>query len=396
MWNTNFFGGNGQTILEEITYHCLALGFIASTLSTVNQKLTKERTREIFDTGVTTVSGYLVQGVLGLLVSIVAAMIVKDFFAAAGALLPFGYGQGTGQAMNYGNIYEQDYGFIGGKSFGLSIAALGFLSAAFGGVIHLNILKKKGKYEFTEDDIFKAINAEDVHSPDEIAMNGSIDKMSIQIAIIFGCYFATQLLLKLIGLLVPGLRSVFYGFNFLFGVLAAVVVKKVLTVLTNKGVVTKKYINPFLQTRLCGFFFDLMIVAGVAAIQLEFLKGTWVELLIMGIVGLVATYFYVRFVCKKLFPDYLEQQFLVMYGMLTGTASTGMILLREVDPDFKTPAAENLVYQNLPAIVFGFPMLVLGTVAPKNPPITVLCTFAYFVILQLILFRRQIFKKKNK
>lgn len=44
-----------------------------------------------------------------------------------------------------------------------------------------------------------------------------------------------------------------------------------------------------------------------------------------------------------------------MYGMLTGTASTGIILLREIDKDFKTPAADNLVYQNSPAIVFGFP-----------------------------------------
>ena len=96
---TNFFAGNGQTFLEEITYHCLALGFIASTLSNPNEKLTKKRAGEIFDTGVTTVSGYLVQGVLGLLVSIIAALIVKDFFAASGALLPFGYGQGTGQRM---------------------------------------------------------------------------------------------------------------------------------------------------------------------------------------------------------------------------------------------------------------------------------------------------------
>ena len=51
----------------------------------------------------------------------------------------------SGQAMNYGNIYETEYGFIGGKSFGLTIAALGFLSASIGGVIHLNILKRKGK-----------------------------------------------------------------------------------------------------------------------------------------------------------------------------------------------------------------------------------------------------------
>ncbi|MBO7297543.1 MAG: hypothetical protein J6U60_00690, partial [Clostridia bacterium] len=42
-------------------------------------------------------------------------------------------------------IYETDYGFVGGRSFGLTIAALGFLSASIGGVIHLNILRKKAR-----------------------------------------------------------------------------------------------------------------------------------------------------------------------------------------------------------------------------------------------------------
>ena len=33
MFESNFYGGNGSTILEIITYHALALGFIASTFT---------------------------------------------------------------------------------------------------------------------------------------------------------------------------------------------------------------------------------------------------------------------------------------------------------------------------------------------------------------------------
>ena len=90
----------------------------------------------------------------------------------------------------------------------------------------------------------------------------------------------------------------------------------------------------------------------------------------------------------------------MMYGMLTGTASTGMILLREVDAEYATPAADNLVYQNLPAIVFGFPMMLVATFAPSNGLTSTLIALgicvAYFIVLNIILFRRQIFKKKNK
>ena len=85
----------------------------------------------------------------------------------------------------------------------------------------------------------------------------------------------------------------------------------------------------------------------------------------------------------------------MMYGMLTGTASTGIILLREIDGDFKTPAADNMVYQNFPAIVFGFPMMLLATLAPQKPMLTLIILTAFFVVMNIILFRSKIFKRRK-
>ena len=85
-----------------------------------------------------------------------------------------------------------------------------------------------------------------------------------------------------------------------------------------------------------------------------------------------------------------------MYGMLTGTASTGIILLREIDGEFKTPVADNLVYQNFPAIVFGFPMMLLATLAPKEPVLTLIILFAFLTVMNVLLFRSKIFKRKKK
>ena len=86
----------------------------------------------------------------------------------------------------------------------------------------------------------------------------------------------------------------------------------------------------------------------------------------------------------------------MMYGMLTGTASTGTILLREIDGEFKTPAADNMVYQNFPAIVFGFPMMLLATMAPVKPLMTLLILIGFFAVMNVILFRSFIFRKKSK
>ena len=394
MFDSAFFGGSGTVTLETLTYHTLALGFIAGSFKTSKGKLTKKRTGEIFNTGVTTVSTYLLQAVVGFGITILAALVIKGFFPAAGVLLPFGYGQGTGQAMNYGTIYETEYGFIDGKSFGLTIAALGFLSASIGGVIHLNVLRKKGKIR-TRTAEEGVIHAEDIQSANEIPMQESIDKMTIQIALIALAYLLAYLLMHLLGMLLPGMKSVIFGFNFLLGVLTATLVKAVMNFLMKKNVIKKEYTNDFLMTRASNFFYDIMVVAGMAAIRLSALEKYWGIMLILGVAGLIVTYVYNRIVAKVLFPEYEQEQFLAMYGMLTGTASTGIILLREIDGEFKSPASDNLVYQNFPAIVFGFPLMLLATLAPQKPYLTLILLFAFFVVMNIILFRNKIFKKKK-
>ena len=53
-----------------------------------------------------------------------------------------GFGQGPGQANNVGSTYES-LGFAGGQSYGLAIAATGFLVACTIGVFFLNRRKQK-------------------------------------------------------------------------------------------------------------------------------------------------------------------------------------------------------------------------------------------------------------
>ena len=149
------------------------------------------------------------------------------------------------------------------------------------------------------------------------------------------------------------------------------------------------------MTHISNFCFDIMVVAGISAIRIELIRDYWWILLILGIVGLVFTYAYNLFIARKMFPEYSEAQFLAMFGMLTGTASTGVMLLREVDPKYETCASDNLVYQTLPAIVFGFPMMLLATLAPKEPVLTLLILFIFFIVMNVILFRKFIFKKRS-
>lgn len=403
LFNLPVFGGgeeaaySGMQILEMITYHCLGIGFIATGMRSSKKKFTKRRAGEIFDSGVTTVNGYLIQAFAGLLITILAVTLfhVDGLISGAGLLLAFGFGQGTGQALNYGHIYEETYGFTGGANFGLTIAALGFLVACIGGVIYINVMRKKGLIKI--DSSVKRNTLADYEDENEISTVSSMDKFTVQIAIVLAVYAVSYGLMCGLSALFTGLTETLFGFNFFIGVLLTIPVKAVLNKLYSKQIVKKQIVNNFMMDRIAGFAFDVMIVAGVAAIQLPLLATYWFVLLLLALAGTLLTFLYVNIVCKRLFPGYRHEQFLAWFGMLTGTASTGMILLREIDGSYRTPASENLVYQTLPAMAFGFPLMFLAPYAAgSNLAAIITCgvVLVSFVALNIVLFRRSIFKKR--
>lgn len=394
--------------LEALTYHGLGLGIVAMTLQSQEKVKGKEARRDIFNTSLTTVSTYLIQAVAGLALTIVLSYLIGSW-AQSGILLPMGFGQGPGQAFNWGNTFMTENGFENGASFGLSVAAMGFLAASIGGVIYLNVAAKKGLKRDENADEKEKLDLAVFTTRDEIPLSESLDKLTVQFALVFVCYGVAYGLMVALSLLLDALGGFFvntvkpllWGFNFLMGMMVASIVKFILKRSRKKGIIHREYTSNFLLTRISGLMFDIMVVASIAAIDLsafthpEFI----VPLLTISIAGTLLTFFYVRYVSKKLFPTYRHAEFLVMYGMLTGTASTGLILLREIDPLYETPAAHNMIYQNLYSIIFGAPMLLmLGVVAQSMQMAYVTLGVLVFMLVAmvLLLFRSFLFKKRRK
>ena len=111
-------------------------------------------------------------------------------------------------------------------------------------------------------------------------------------------------------------------------------------------IVVRQYQNNYLLNRISGFFFDLMIVAGIASINPEDISGLWIPFALMAVAGGTATWLYLKRICRRIYGDYYYEGLISMYGMLTGTIGSGM-LLREIDPELETPAADNLVLLTL-------------------------------------------------
>ncbi|MDY5968965.1 MAG: hypothetical protein SPJ13_02975 [Bacteroidales bacterium] len=396
--------------MEILTYHCLGLGFVALALKN-NRIESRSSGMKVTETGAVTANVYVVQGIIGLLVSIPLYLWWNrdTFFYASGLLLPMGYGQGPGQALNMGTVFAQgaaDQGIrFSGGDFGLSIAAIGFLVGSVIGVVYMNILRRRGRLKMKGGEYQERYTLSDYEEQNEIPNTESIDKLTIQVslvAVVYGLVYALMWGVQQADLGNFGtktLKPLVWGFNFLWGTLLGVLAKNLLNGFKKARLMSREYINNFMLNRISGLCFDLMIVAGTAAISFQNLSTIWLPLLAVCTVGAVATFHYLRRVCHHLYPDYEYEGFFSLFGMLTGTASNGMILLREIDPKFETPAANNLVLQTIPAIAFGFPILLLMGFAPlslKNTLATLAILLAIFVAFNLFLFRTKIFKKKVK
>lgn len=395
-----------REFMEMVTYHAIAIGFIALSLQ-VPQKYDEVSKSDLTGakSGALIVSTYLLQGIIGLVISAgLAFTIMPDFFKAAGILLPMGYGQGTGQANNVGSTYET-LGFIGGQSFGLSIAAMGYLVACVVGVIYLNILKHRGKVTYGNyQTVSGSVTIDDFQSNDELPVSESIDRLSVQFALILLIYLITYLftfgITTLIKINVPGLAKtispLLWGFNFIIGSLLAIACRQGFKLLTRAKLMTHQYPNNYLLSRISGCAFDLMVIAGIATINIEDLTGLWLPFVLMSIAGGVITLWYLQWICKKLYPSYYYEGMLSMYGMLTGTISSGILLLRELDPTFKTPAANNLLAGSGFGIAFGAPMLLFIGLAPESDSMLFLTIgFLIVYLMVLLIFMLKVNHKKG-
>ena len=181
--------------LDSITYHTIAIGFIALSLRIPERNGQQEASSlDGPKSGALIVSTYLMQGILGIIISAGLALTFSPgLFKAAGILLPMGYGQGPGQANNVGATYEQ-LGFKGGQSFGLSLAAAGFLCACLVGVIYINVLQKQKKINIQAiHEKAEVMTIEDFQSENEIPVSQSVDRLSIQIGTVVMVYLITFL-----------------------------------------------------------------------------------------------------------------------------------------------------------------------------------------------------------
>lgn len=369
--------------LGKMIYHMMAIGFISLALRDVSEN----RKADAFNSGFIIVTTYLFQGFIGFLMMLIWGIFDPKVSPLIGIILPLGYGQGPGQAYSIGSQWEK-LGLLNGGAIGLAIAAAGFGWATIGGIVILNFLIKKTASSTNLKDPITRKKIMEVRDYEFSDMDG----MTIQISIIAFIYILTFLFLKLLELILEPLgnightvSTVLWGFHFVFGAIMALLFKSIYRSLQNKGVAKENYLNNFLLQRIGGGIFDFMVAASISAVAFQRIKGVFWPLFFLTLTGGILTYLYISFIVNRTFSKYKEENKISFYGMLTGTISTGMALLRELDPGLEKGIAENLVFGSGFSIFIGLPLIFILNI-PAMYLTTRDSTYYFLTILGMLLY----------
>ena len=389
-------------LMQVITYHCLALGFASMSLKTEKSNH-KTNPAQVLEFGALQGGSYMLQAFVGLGITLILYLLTKygDNIISyiCGLILPLAYGQGPGNALSWDINFTNTPAtqFAGNGSFGLSLASIGFVVASVFGVFYINIHKKRSNLYIRKANPTKTSIDEANADSEEIPDNESVDKFSLQMGFVAVAYALSFGFMYLLGILSDFTNSIAWGFNFLWASLAAMMIKFVVKLLRKRKLMNRNYINNYQMDRISGFSFDLMIVAGVAAIEINDIKNYILPIVLLSVIGTLVTYIYIRLVAKECFVGFEHEFFLMSFGTMTGTASNGMILMKEIDPGLRTPTSSLYILSNFPAMVMIAPLLFLLSFAgasPTNASIACGIFFTLWLAYTIYLFRRRIFKKR--
>ena len=367
LMHTGIHGIDTATI-EAIAYHFFNISFISVGLTRDdNDREHNAKTQMIkgpawmaLMQGLT----FPMQAVLGGLLVILLGWFGLELFPTFGFLVPLGFNEGPGQALSIGKVWE-GVGFADAATIGLTFAAVGYFFAFFVGVPLVNRGIRGGRATFgprrlPRDFLTGILDQQGTaESAGRLTLHsGNAETLAFQLALV-GCVYGITygIIAFLCGLLPADVAGMLWGFFFFFGLGVALLVKWIMArlnihYLADAGV----------QRRITGFSVDYLIVATVAAIELKIVWEYLLPISLIALVNGVMTTLLVVYFGRRLSAYSLERT-AAIYGVVTGTVSCGLLLLRIVDPDFKTPVAYEIAVMN----VFSLPVVGGCTVLVNGP-----------------------------
>lgn len=336
-------------MFETFTYHLFTVSFISVGLTAFAHDGEKEKGTGPTVRGVAkgVLWGGLIEGItlsvqsiVGCTLVLVFALFGMDLFPTFGLFAPLGFTQGPGQAISFGKVWE-GFGLTNAATIGLIFATMGFLFAFFVGVplVNWGIRKTRGdgKRIALPETMLKGYFPKDSEkgpAGHQTTHSANLDSLAFQMALVGAVYLMTYGFVNLLNYPFPSnIGRLNWGFVFFYGLVCALVFGWVM----KKAGVTY-LIDRTMQKRITGWSIDFLIISTIFAIKPAIVVQYIVPILVIGILAGLATTWVVVFFARRL-SEHNAERMVLLYGTCTGTLSSGLLLLRIVDPDLSSPVA---------------------------------------------------------
>ncbi|MEL6343357.1 MAG: hypothetical protein AAFV53_09485 [Myxococcota bacterium] len=333
---------------EFIVYHGLALIFISVSLQPAPPR-TDGRAVSLGSRSMAFAIPFMAvtQGLIGL--TVVAgywALGFGELHPGVGLMLPLAFGQGPGQALSLGTAWEAS-GMADGGQIGLIMSAIGFIWCAAVGVPWASYGARKGWATPLPDPPDEPMLGE--------TLDPKVDTTALHVSAVGVVYLVTAGLLVLITDAIADntqLVAMVWGFHFLIGMAVGLFVRTVLARTPGKGLLKREELS-----RIATVVVAFSTTAAISAVKLSVLVGMWGPILMVTMLGGVATFAAALWLTKRVFPEAPFEHGLVWFGAATGTLHTGLALLQSLDPELRGSAPNSAVVGSAGALLLSAPLL---------------------------------------
>lgn len=338
--------------------------------------------------------------------SLLTSFSFKNFFnygniyPTFGTELSAGFAGGHGTAGVVGNLlqstFDQPY-WNTAQGVTTTTATVGLISGILIGIVLINIAARKGYTRFIQSGSKIPVEMQTGLQKDpktqeaagkETTNSSSIDSLGFHLALILlvsGLAFAVTYFFKTYDILILNLIP-----EWAYAILIMYVVWGIMQKVGLAWIVDVKT-----KTKISSTLTEFAVVSAIVSLPIQAVFAYLLPLSIMMIGGLVITVALAYFLAKKFFTDYWFEKSVVILGTNTGVFLTGLLLLKMVDPDMKSPILRDY------SLSYSINSIISFIVFPLS--FTLLINYGFvsgiglFALLAIIFFGLLIFTtRKNK
>lgn len=378
----------------------------------------KESARRVGQEGLMVWVIVLGQTAVGLLATWLIIQIFYDVPNSFGMLIETGFAGGHGTAAAMGEVFAHPTVQLqGGRDLGMLMATCGLVYGIVSGIFWINIGVRRGWVSKVADDQADEQTGEQINSSSKKPVMrpigygrvnvDTLDPLLFQIALLavaFGIGILMQAAVMglagyIDGRFEPGavdaaqaqlskrltVSNIVDFPLFIYTLFGGLIVCKLMSAFGQADRVDGETVNRLTSTAM-----DILVVAAIASLNLQAVAAMIVPFSVLFLLGAIWTAFCLLVVSRWLLPrEHWFQLGLINYGMSTGTTATGFVLLRMVDSELDSGAAENYALAaplSAPfigggMITIGLPLLVLESVSIAVPALLLSGMVAIMIVV---------------